>query len=222
MIKVLPMSPYKCYLCPPAKQHRVPDPVLITTPVHPRSPLSGFEHPAHGDCPVIYCRVAPTRARRRHIHILGDTILFKSIVLPVALAGAAFVAGTASADEGQWQPYQLKQLKSELKRIGITIPADKLADLSKHPMSAIVSTGRLLGIVRVPGRRPGGDEPPLRLCVRSSATPRLNTTTSSTATWPRTRAERAAGRPEHAERLRDRQGGKRHRARVLKGRERRP
>jgi hypothetical protein len=32
-------------------------------------------------------------------------------------------------------------LKSELKRIGITIPAEKLADLSKHPMSAIVSTG---------------------------------------------------------------------------------
>ena len=67
--------------------------------------------------------------------------MFKSIVLPVALLGTAFVAGTASADEGQWQPYQLTQLKSELKRIGITIPADKLADLSKHPMSAIVSTG---------------------------------------------------------------------------------
>ena len=48
---------------------------------------------------------------------------------------------TANADEGQWQPHQLAQLKSELKRIGITIPAEKLADLSKHPMSAIVSTG---------------------------------------------------------------------------------
>lgn len=46
-----------------------------------------------------------------------------------------------SADEGQWQPHQLPQLKSELKRIGITIPIDKLTDLSKHPMSAIVSTG---------------------------------------------------------------------------------
>ncbi|TXI89575.1 MAG: S46 family peptidase, partial [Burkholderiaceae bacterium] len=45
------------------------------------------------------------------------------------------------ADEGQWQPYQLPQLKAELKKIGITIPAEKLADLSKHPMSAIVSTG---------------------------------------------------------------------------------
>ncbi|MFL6710454.1 MAG: S46 family peptidase [Massilia sp.] len=64
--------------------------------------------------------------------------MFKSIVLPVALLG---VAAVASADEGQWQPHQLIQLKSELKRIGITIPAEKLADLSKHPMSAIVSTG---------------------------------------------------------------------------------
>ncbi|MCC2960735.1 S46 family peptidase [Massilia sp. IC2-278] len=64
--------------------------------------------------------------------------MFKSIVLPVALLG---VAAHAVADEGQWQPHQLPQLKSELKRIGITIPAEKLADLSKHPMSAIVSLG---------------------------------------------------------------------------------
>jgi hypothetical protein len=59
----------------------------------------------------------------------------KSIVLPVALLG---LAATAMADEGQWQPHQLPQLKSELRRIGITIPAEKLADLTKHPMSAIV------------------------------------------------------------------------------------
>lgn len=65
-------------------------------------------------------------------------ILFKTIVLPVALMGA--FAG-AHADEGQWQPHQLPQLKAELKRVGIEIPAEKLADLSKHPMSAIVSLG---------------------------------------------------------------------------------
>ncbi|WP_312510896.1 S46 family peptidase [Massilia sp.] len=64
--------------------------------------------------------------------------MFKSIVLPVVLLGAT---ATAFADEGQWQPHQLPQLKSELKRIGITMPAEKLADLSKHPMSAIVSLG---------------------------------------------------------------------------------
>lgn len=48
-------------------------------------------------------------------------------------------AGAAQADEGQWQPHQLPQLKTELKRIGIEIPAEKLAELSKHPMSAIVA-----------------------------------------------------------------------------------
>ena len=75
---------------------------------------------------------------RRLFLLLRGLTLFKSIVLPVALLG---VAAHAVADEGQWQPHQLPQLKSELKRIGITMPAEKLADLSKHPMSAIVSLG---------------------------------------------------------------------------------
>jgi hypothetical protein len=64
-------------------------------------------------------------------------LFLKYFAIPVAL----LCATSAHADEGQWQPYQLPQLKSELKRIGIAIPAEKLADLSKHPMSAIVSLG---------------------------------------------------------------------------------
>ena len=44
---------------------------------------------------------------------------------PVALFLALSAAVAAHADEGQWQPHQLPQLQSELKRIGITIP-DKL------------------------------------------------------------------------------------------------
>ncbi|GGY16665.1 S46 family peptidase [Pseudoduganella dura] len=64
--------------------------------------------------------------------------MFKKLVLPAALL-AAF--GVAHGDEGQWQPHQLPQLKSELKRIGIQIPAERIADLTKHPMSAIVSLG---------------------------------------------------------------------------------
>jgi len=63
--------------------------------------------------------------------------LLKYLVIPAAL----LCATSAHADEGQWQPYQLPQLKSELKRVGIAIPAEKLADLSRHPMSAIVSLG---------------------------------------------------------------------------------
>ena len=64
--------------------------------------------------------------------------MFKKLALPAALLA---MSAPSFADEGQWQPYQLPQLKAELKKIGITIPAEKLADLSKHPMSAIVSTG---------------------------------------------------------------------------------
>jgi hypothetical protein len=68
--------------------------------------------------------------------------LFKSTVLPAVLTTAVMgVFAAVHADEGQWQPHQLPQLKSELKRIGITIPAEKLADLSRHPMSAMVSLG---------------------------------------------------------------------------------
>jgi len=61
--------------------------------------------------------------------------LLKSIALPIALFS---IVATAHADEGQWQPHQLSQLKSELKKIGITIPAENLSDLSRHPMSAMV------------------------------------------------------------------------------------
>jgi hypothetical protein len=48
---------------------------------------------------------------------------------------------TALSDEGQWQPHQLPLLKAELKRIGIQTAAEKLADLSRAPMTAIVSLG---------------------------------------------------------------------------------
>lgn len=66
----------------------------------------------------------------------------QSYAWSLALAGLSLASSQLSyADEGQWQPHQLPQLKAELKRIGITIPAEKLADLSKHPMSAMVSLG---------------------------------------------------------------------------------
>ncbi len=59
-------------------------------------------------------------------------------VLPFVVA---LLIAPAHADEGQWQPYQMAQLKGELRRIGITIPLANLSDLSRHPMSAIVSLG---------------------------------------------------------------------------------
>lgn len=60
------------------------------------------------------------------------------IFFPSLLFTLAF---NAQADEGQWQPHQLPLLKAELKRIGIQTPAEKLADLSRAPMTAIVSLG---------------------------------------------------------------------------------
>lgn len=64
--------------------------------------------------------------------------MLKSLVLPITLLA---LSASALADEGQWQPHQLPQLKAELRRVGITIPAEKFADLSRHPMSAMVSLG---------------------------------------------------------------------------------
>jgi hypothetical protein len=46
-----------------------------------------------------------------------------------------------TADEGQWQPHQLKQLQPQLDARGIQLSGEQLADLSQYPMNAIVSLG---------------------------------------------------------------------------------
>lgn len=61
----------------------------------------------------------------------------KYMLFPVAL----LCSSVTIADEGQWQPYQLPQLQSQLSARGISVPAADLADLSKYPMNAIVSLG---------------------------------------------------------------------------------
>ncbi|MBP8098571.1 MAG: S46 family peptidase [Arenimonas sp.] len=59
---------------------------------------------------------------------------------PLVLA-LAMATGVAHADEGMWLPSQLPQLAKELKAAGFKgNPAD-LADLTRHPMSAVVSLG---------------------------------------------------------------------------------
>ena len=59
-----------------------------------------------------------------------------ALTLAIALAG-----GAAHADEGMWMPSQLPQLAKDLKAAGFKgNPAD-LADLTKPPMSAVVSLG---------------------------------------------------------------------------------
>jgi len=61
---------------------------------------------------------------------------------PAALTlGLALAGGAAHADEGMWMPSQLPQLSKELKAAGFKgNPAD-LANLTRHPMSAVVSLG---------------------------------------------------------------------------------
>ena len=73
--------------------------------------------------------------------MLKKTLFPLAAITLGALGTLGALSQQAQADEGQWQPHQLPQLKGELKRIGITIPAEKLADLGKHPMSAMASLG---------------------------------------------------------------------------------
>ena len=62
------------------------------------------------------------------------------ITTSLALMGVVAV-GSAHADEGQWQPHQLKQLQSEFDRVGIELPASQVADLNQYPLNAVVGLG---------------------------------------------------------------------------------
>jgi hypothetical protein len=134
--------------------------------------------------------------------------LLKSLLLPAALL-AAFAP--AMADEGQWQPHQLPQLKSELKRIGITIPAEKLADLSKHPMSAIVSLGGCSASFVSPDGLVVTNHHCAYGAIQRNATPEQELHRQRLPGQDPRRG--TAGRPEHAG-VRDREGRERHRPRA--------
>src|SRR5688572_12549443 len=54
---------------------------------------------------------------------------------------AALAAGTAGADEGMWVPQQLPEIAGPLKAAGMKIDPAQLADLTGHPMGAVVSLG---------------------------------------------------------------------------------
>lgn len=61
------------------------------------------------------------------------------------LALATLAPLPAFADEGQWMPQQLPQLAPRLKQLGIQLPARQLADMTRHPLSAMVSLGGCSG-----------------------------------------------------------------------------
>src|SRR5688572_5372561 len=54
---------------------------------------------------------------------------------------AALATGTAGADEGMWVPQQLPEIAAPLKQAGMKIDPKALADLTGHPMGAVVSLG---------------------------------------------------------------------------------
>ncbi|WP_440876095.1 S46 family peptidase [Thalassotalea sp. PLHSN55] len=58
-----------------------------------------------------------------------------------ALLSLAFVASTALADEGMWQPHQLPNIADQLTKAGLALDPNKLTDLTGFPMGAIVSLG---------------------------------------------------------------------------------
>ncbi|MCU8000211.1 S46 family peptidase [Shewanella sp. SM95] len=57
------------------------------------------------------------------------------------VAALVLTSGIATADEGQWQPYQMPSIADKLSERGIDIPAEKLAELTSYPMNAVVGLG---------------------------------------------------------------------------------
>src|SRR3546814_10500411 len=54
---------------------------------------------------------------------------------------AATLPGKALAGEGMWVPQQLPEISKTLKKAGLKLDPDDLADLTGDPMGAVVSLG---------------------------------------------------------------------------------
>ncbi len=59
----------------------------------------------------------------------------------LAAAIAVTVTGLAHAGEGMWVPQQLPEIAGPLKKAGLKLDAEQLADLTGDPMGAVVSLG---------------------------------------------------------------------------------
>ena len=59
----------------------------------------------------------------------------------LAVALLALASTSAFAVEGMWPPQQLPEIESALKQTGLKLDPAQLADLTAHPMNAIVSLG---------------------------------------------------------------------------------
>lgn len=70
---------------------------------------------------------------------LNAKAMLTSLALTTVISGASIAP--AIADEGQWQPHQLPELKSLFNKVHIDIPAPSLADLNRYPLNAVVGLG---------------------------------------------------------------------------------
>ncbi len=59
----------------------------------------------------------------------------------ICALAAAGVCGVASGDEGMWMPEQLPELAEAMEEAGLELDAASLADLTAHPMGAVVWLG---------------------------------------------------------------------------------
>ena len=64
----------------------------------------------------------------------------KTLTIALALAMVA-IAAPALADEGMWVPQQLPEIAGPLKKAGLELDPQQLADLTGDPMGAVVSLG---------------------------------------------------------------------------------
>lgn len=64
-----------------------------------------------------------------------------ALIAAVALSTGILSSTTVTADEGQWQPYQMPSIADKLSERGIDISAEQLADLTRYPMNAVVGLG---------------------------------------------------------------------------------
>ena len=72
---------------------------------------------------------------------MNNTI--KQIKVTALISAATFGLASAPihADEGQWQPHQIANMQDKFDKLGITLPAHQVANLTMYPMNAMVGLG---------------------------------------------------------------------------------
>ncbi|GHE86528.1 S46 family peptidase [Thalassotalea profundi] len=67
-------------------------------------------------------------------------MLYKKMLKALSLTSLLFI-GTATADEGMWQPHQLQEISGKLKKAGLKLDPTQMENLDQFPMNAIISLG---------------------------------------------------------------------------------